>query len=148
SVLGTELRDVDAVFRARNLGLLDQHYARALSGDLTCRETVALQLGLLGHAPREGDRAAEELLAEVGLGDRAEERPGRLSGGEQQRVAVCAAIAHRPGLLLADEPAGELDAENAAAIYRLRGALVRRSGATALIVSHDYHAAAIADRLV
>jgi ABC-type lipoprotein export system ATPase subunit len=148
SVLGTELRDVDDVFRARNLGLLDQHYARALSGDLTCRETVALQLGLLGHAPREGDRVAEELLAQVGLGDRAGERPGRLSGGEQQRVAVCAAIAHRPGLLLADEPAGELDAENAAAIYRLLGALVRRSGATALIVSHDEHAAAIADRLV
>ena len=148
SVLGTELRDVDDAFRARNLGLLDQHYARALSADLTCRETVALQLGLLGHAPEESDLAADELLAQVGLGDRAADRPDQLSGGEQQRVAVCAAIAHRPGLLLADEPAGELDAENAALIYQLLGALVRRSGATALIVSHDEHAAAIADRLV
>ena len=147
-VAGTELRDIDDAFRARNLGLLDQHYARALSADLTCRETVALQLGLLGHAPQECDRAAEALLGQVGLGDRAGDRPGRLSGGEQQRVALCAAIAHRPALLLADEPAGELDAENAAAIYRLLGALVRGTGATALIVSHDEQAAAIADRLV
>jgi ABC-type lipoprotein export system ATPase subunit len=148
SVLGTELRDVDDAFRARNLGLLDQHYARALSADLTCRQTVALQLELLGHDPREAARAAESLLERVGLADRADDRPGSLSGGEQQRVAVCAAVAHRPGLLLADEPAGELDSANAAAVYRLLGELVRGAGATAVIVSHDAHAASIADRLV
>ena len=148
SVLGTELRDVDDAFRARHLGLLDQHYARALSADLTCRQTVALQLELLGHDPRRAGRAAENLLEQVGLADRAGDRPGSLSGGEQQRVAVCAAVAHRPGLLLADEPAGELDSENAATVYRLLGELVRGSGATALIVSHDAHAASIADRLV
>jgi ABC-type lipoprotein export system ATPase subunit len=151
-VLGTELGRIDparaAVFRARNLGLLDQHYARSLSGDLTCRQTVALQLGLRGHDPEECRRVANELLERVGLGDRADERPAALSGGEQQRVAVCAAVAHRPRLLLADEPAGELDAENAATIYRLLGELVRGSGASALIVSHDAAAASIADRLV
>ncbi|TMK66444.1 MAG: ABC transporter ATP-binding protein [Actinobacteria bacterium] len=148
SVLGTPLRDIDDAFRARNLGLLDQHYARSLSADLTCRQTVGLQLGLLGHDPHQAGRAAEDLLGQVALADRADDRPGSLSGGEQQRVAVCAAVAHRPGLLLADEPAGELDSENAATVYRLLGELVRGSGATALIVSHDAHAASIADRLV
>jgi ABC-type lipoprotein export system ATPase subunit len=147
-VLGAEFTRIDAAFRARQLGVLDQHYARSLSADLTCRGTVALQLGLLGCPRREADRAAVELLARVGLADRAGDLPGSLSGGEQQRVALCAAVAHRPGLLLADEPAGELDAVNAAAIYRLLGELVRSSGATAVIVSHDEQAAAIADRLV
>src|SRR5207302_1908900 len=122
--------------------------ARSLSADLACRQTVALQLELLRHDPRQAGRAADDLLEQVGLADRADDRPGSLSGGEQQRVAVCAAVAHRPGLLLADEPAGELDSENAATVYRLLGELVRGSGATALIVSHDAHAASIADRLV
>jgi len=148
TVLATELGEIDATFRARRLGLLDQHYARSLSADLTCRQTVALQLGLLGHTRAEADGAAAALLARVGLADRADDLPGSLSGGEQQRVAVCAAVAHRPGLVLADEPAGELDAENAATIYRLLGELVRDSGATAVIVSHDEQAAAIADRLI
>ncbi|MHB8641708.1 MAG: ABC transporter ATP-binding protein [Gaiellaceae bacterium] len=147
-VLGSDLRDVDNAFRARHLGLLDQHYARAVSPDLTCRETVALQLGLLGRAPDESRRAADELLERVGLSEFARGRPGRLSGGELQRVAICAAVAHRPGLLLADEPAGELDEENAATVYRLLAELVRGAGATAIIVSHDKHAEAIADRLV
>src|SRR3984893_11488400 len=104
-VLGAELTRIDAAFRARQLGLLDQHYARSLSADLTCRGTVALQLGLLGCPRREADRAAVELLARVGLADRAGDLPGSLSGGEQQRVALCAAVAHRPGLLLAGAPA-------------------------------------------
>ena len=76
------------------------------------------------------------------------EPSGALSGGEQQRVAVCAAVAHQPQLLLADEPAGELDARNAELIYQLLGELVRDVDATALIVSHDSSAASIADRLV
>ncbi|HZO50289.1 MAG TPA: ATP-binding cassette domain-containing protein [Gaiellaceae bacterium] len=137
-----------ATYRASTLGLLDQHYARALSPDLTCRQTVALQLELLGGDADASRRAAEELLERVGLADRADARPGELSGGEQQRVAVCAAVAHRPRVLLADEPAGELDAASATAVYRLLGELVRERGATALVVSHDEQAASIADRLV
>ena len=137
-----------AAFRANHVGLLDQHYARSLSPDLSCRHSVALQLELLGAPPDEACAAADELLARVGLLERANDLPGRLSGGEQQRVAVCAAVAHRPGLLLADEPAGELDAENAEVVYRLLGELVRGAGATAVIVSHDAAAASIADRLV
>jgi ABC-type lipoprotein export system ATPase subunit len=137
-----------ARFRARNLGLLDQHYARALSPDLSCVHTVALSLELFGRPSGAARRAAAALLDRVGLGDRLDDRPASLSGGEQQRVALCAALAHRPRLLLADEPAGELDAENAQTVYGLIAELVREQGATALVVSHDEAAATIADRLV
>ena len=151
-VLGTDVSRLEpraaAAYRASSLGLLDQHYARSLSPDLTCRQTVALQLELLGRAAAESRRVADTLLERVGLADRAGDLPGTLSGGEQQRVAVCAAVAHRPGLLLADEPAGELDADNAELVYELLGGLVRESGATAVIVSHDSAATAIADRIV
>ena len=122
-VLGTDLgrqsnREI-AAFRAEQVGLLDQHYARSLSPDLTCRQTVALQLRLLGRDASTSERAADELLERVGLRDRATPRPVELSGGEQQRVAVCAALAHRPQLLLADEPAGELDQATAESVYLL-----------------------------
>jgi ABC-type lipoprotein export system ATPase subunit len=146
-VLRLEQRAADA-YRATTLGLLDQHYARSLSPDLTCRRSVSLQLELLGRDAATSGHAADVLLERVGLGDRADDFPGLLSGGEQQRVAVCAAVAHGPGVLLADEPAGELDAENAEIVYELLGTLVRESGATALIVSHDAAAASIADRIV
>jgi ABC-type lipoprotein export system ATPase subunit len=135
------------MFRARNLGLLDQHYARALSPDLTCVHTVGLGLELLGSPRSEARAVAAGLLERVGLEQRLDARPGSLSGGEQQRVALCAALAHGPRLLLADEPAGELDAENAGIVYGLIAELAREQGTTALVVSHDEAAATIADRL-
>ena len=137
-----------ADFRARNLGILDQHYARSLSPDLSCRETIGLRLALLGRRREECDERALELLERVGLRERADDVPRALSGGEQQRVAVCAALVHRPRLLLADEPGGELDAANAEKVYALISELAGEIGATALVVSHDPGAAAIADRLV
>ena len=137
-----------AAFRARHLGLLDQHYARFLSPDLTCVQSVALQLRILGWSRGDAEDRARATLDRVGLADRADERPGILSGGEQQRVAVCAAVAHRPRLLLADEPAGELDADNARIVYEMIAEFVRESEGTAVIVSHDTAAAEIADRLV
>jgi ABC-type lipoprotein export system ATPase subunit len=152
SVFGIELDRLDdaaaARFRAAQVGLLDQHYARSLSSDLSCRHNVSLQLELAGRSRSSSRTRAGILLERVGLAERADDRPDRLSGGEQQRVAVCAAIAHGPRLLLADEPAGELDAENAAGVYRLLGELIHEAEATALIVSHDPSAATIADRLV
>ncbi len=151
-VIGTELGSLGAPamarFRARNLGLLDQHYARALSPDLSCVHTVALSSELLAEPRVLARSAATALLERVQLGDRLDDQPGSLSGGEQQRVALCAALAHRPRLLLADEPAGELDAESAEIVYTLIAELVREEGATALIVSHDAAAMNIADRLV
>lgn len=146
--IGRLTRSAAAAFRARNMGLLDQHYARFLSPDLTCLQSVALQLRILGRSRPEAEARARSTLERVGLADRAGERPGILSGGEQQRVAVCAAVAHRPRLLLADEPAGELDADNAKIVYEMIGEFVRESEGSAVIVSHDTAAAEIADRLV
>ena len=137
-----------AAFRSGKLGFLDQRYAAALSPDLTCREAVELPLALRGQRPAERRLRARSLLERVGLADRADELPWRLSGGEQQRVALCASLAHRPGLLLADEPAGELDAASAALVYALIRELVHEEGATALVVSHDDAALADADRRI
>jgi ABC-type lipoprotein export system ATPase subunit len=146
--LGRAERGRIRALRSGALGLLDQHYARSLSADLTCGQTIAQQPGLLGADPAGAAHAARRLLRRVGLADRIDERPAALSGGEQQRVAVCAALAHRPSLLLADEPAGELDAENARTTYALIEELVRAARGAAVIVSHDPAAAEIADRLV
>ena len=98
-----------ADYRARRLGMIDQHYTRALPPDLRCEEIIGLQLALRGEQRSQRRDRAAELLAAVGLERAATMLPGQLSGGEQQRVAVCAALAHRPQLLLADEPSGELD---------------------------------------
>ena len=135
-----------AELRASELGLVDQHYDRALPPDLPALETIALQLALRGAPRAERERRARELLERVGLASAAEARPGELSGGEQQRVALCAAIAHRPRLLLADEPAGELDEASVVVIYDLIGELARETGTTVVLVSHDAAAASRADR--
>jgi len=151
-VLGHDLGELSgrdlARYRSTELGFLEQHYARALDPDLPALDLVGQQLALLGAPLRERQARAEELLERVGLGDRADSRPGELSGGEQQRIAVCAALAHAPQLILADEPTGELDRENAAVVYGLLRELVREQGCTALIVSHDLAATGIADRVV
>jgi ABC-type lipoprotein export system ATPase subunit len=151
-VFGDELGKLSARrlagYRSETLGYADQHYSRALASELRARELVGLQLGLRGVPRREREARADELLERVGLADRREARPAELSGGEQQRIAVCAALAHRPRLFLADEPTGELDAANATVLYELIGELAREHGATTLIVSHDPESAAIADRIV
>jgi ABC-type lipoprotein export system ATPase subunit len=135
-------------YRATTTGFADQHYRQALAGELGAAELVAATLGLAGVEPGERRRRAEELLERVGLLDRRHARPDELAGGEQQRVALCAALAHRPRLLLADEPTGELDAATAATVTSLLAELVRETGASAVVVSHDPASAAIADRVV
>ena len=135
-------------YRSRTLGYADQHYARALDPELTARELVGLRPALLGTPRAERERIADRLLERVGLLDRRHARPAELSGGQQQRVAICAALAHGPKLFIADEPTGELDADNAAQIYALIAELARDAHATTLIVSHDPRSATIADRVV
>jgi ABC-type lipoprotein export system ATPase subunit len=137
-----------ARYRSTMLGYADQHYARALAPELSARRLVALQLGLRGTTGGERLRRADELLERVGLAAKRDRRPGELSGGEQQRVALCAALAHRPRVFLADEPTGELDAATADQVYDVLGELVREHGCTTVIVSHDPESARIADRIV
>jgi ABC-type lipoprotein export system ATPase subunit len=137
-----------AEYRSRLLGYVEQHYSRALDPDLTARDLVALQLGLAGAEGAARQKRADELLERVGLADQRLSRPGELSGGEQQRIAVCAALAHRPKLLLADEPTGELDAATATLVYELLGELAREEGCTTVVVSHDVESTSIADRIV
>ncbi len=152
TVFGDDLRELRGrslrEYRARVLGYLDQHYSRALAPELTVRELVAQQPALLGLERVQRLRRADELLERVSLSDRHAARPGELSGGEQQRVALAAAIAHRPRLLIADEPTGELDAANARNAYALIGELARGERLTAIVVSHDPQSATIADRVV
>jgi ABC-type lipoprotein export system ATPase subunit len=137
-----------ARFRSRAIGYADQHYWRALAGELTARELVGIQLGLAGEPGSLRATRADELLERVGLGDRRDAHPRELSGGEQQRIALCAALASRPALLIADEPTGELDAATAREVLALIAELVRESEGTALVVSHDPASAERADRVI
>jgi ABC-type lipoprotein export system ATPase subunit len=151
-VLGIDLRRLGRrrldEFRGQFLGYADQHYAAALAPELTARELVAFPLGLAGVPRKRQLERADALLDVVGLADRAQAHPFELSGGEQQRIAVAAAVGRRPKLLLADEPTAELDSENAAGVYRLIEQIVRAESASAIVVSHDPASAAIADRIV
>jgi ABC-type lipoprotein export system ATPase subunit len=148
-VLGLSVGDAGArelaELRRSAIGIVRQHYHLALPRELTVAEIVGFPLGLLGG--RDAARVAE-LLAAAGLAGKACARPGELSGGEQQRVAVCAALAKRPRLLLADEPTGELDAEAGATIVELLVALAREAGAAMLVVTHDPAVAAATDRTI
>jgi ABC-type lipoprotein export system ATPase subunit len=137
-----------AEYRSGTTGYVEQHYSRSLDPDLTARELIGVQLGLAGAPRGEREKRADELLERVALADKRAARPAELSGGEQQRVAVCAALAHRPRLLLADEPTGELDAASAGLVYELIGELVREHGCTTVLVSHDVESTVIADRTV
>jgi ABC-type lipoprotein export system ATPase subunit len=135
-------------FRQEILGYADQHYWRALAGELTAEELVALPLGLAALPARDRRARARELLERVGLLDRSDARPSELSGGEQQRIALCAALAHRPRLVIADEPTGDLDAGTAAEVLALLAELVSEQRSAAVVVSHDPASTAIADRIV
>jgi ABC-type lipoprotein export system ATPase subunit len=149
-VLGRDIGRMSARSRSRVrnelMGLLGQHTDTALSPDLRMRDAVALPLALRGVPRPERRRRVDELLQVTGLADRADARPGELSGGERQRFALCAALAHRPALLLADEPTGELDDASADAVRALIVELARTNGTSVILVTHDPGTAGVADR--
>ncbi len=134
-------------WRTRALGFVDQHARRNLLPELDVRDNVALQLRLTGTRASVARRRAEETLDRLGLGDLADADVRRLSGGEAQRVALCAAVAHGPALVLADEPTGELDDDAARGVHALLQA-VAADGTGVVLVSHDARAEAYADRAV
>ena len=151
-VCGVELAGADErerrQLRSMRLGLVDQHHAGTLRPELDVAHNVALQLRLAGCPAAEAMDRARQSLAGLGLDALAARRPQTLSGGEAQRVAVCAAVAHGPSLLLADEPTGELDRESAEQVYRLLAAATGAAGASLVLVTHDTGAAVLADRVV
>ena len=145
TVLGTADAAEIARLRRNATGIVLQHYHRSLPRELTVEEIVGFPLRLLG---RPDPARVGSLLHSAGLTHRARAYPNELSGGEQQRVAVCAALAKRPRLLLADEPTGELDAQSTRAVVELMLELLAEAGAAALIVTHDPAVAAATERTI
>jgi ABC-type lipoprotein export system ATPase subunit len=135
-------------FRHELVGFLGQDTRAALSPDLRIRDAIGLALALRGRPAAQRPGRVGELLSAAGLADRADAFPGQLSGGERQRAALCAAVAHRPALLLADEPTAELDDASARAIRALIVQLARTEGTSVLLVTHDLATAEMADRIV
>jgi ABC-type lipoprotein export system ATPase subunit len=151
-VLGWDMGRMPPRARARlrheQLGFLSQHADDALPPEMRAREVVALPLALRGAPERARSARAAALLDEAALSDRADALPDELSGGERQRLALCVSLAHRPALLLADEPTGELDQRSAEAMCALIAQLARSHGTSVMIASHDAATASIADRTV
>ena len=148
TALGHDLTEMDedqlARFRRGNMGVVFQSFH--LIPTMTALENVAVPLELAGVADA-FDRAEAELRA-VGLARRVDHYPAQMSGGEQQRVALARAAAPRPAILLADEPTGNLDGVNGAAIMDLLFGLRDRHGATLVLVTHAPELAARCDRIV
>jgi putative ABC transport system ATP-binding protein len=134
-----------AILRRRHVGFVFQFFN--LLSNMTVADNVELPALLAGATPRQAKKRREELLAELGIADKAGAAPTRLSGGEQQRVALARALANEPSLLLADEPTGNLDSSNTRDVLRL----LRRAhadGQAILMVTHDARVASLADRVI
>ncbi len=132
--------------RRRQIGFVYQFHH--LLPEFTAVENVTLPQLANGISRATARARALELLDHVGLSGRARHRPAELSGGEQQRVAVCRALANKPQVLLADEPTGNLDSETAEQVFEVLTGLVRKTGLAALIATHNMALAARMDRVV
>jgi ABC-type lipoprotein export system ATPase subunit len=135
-------------YRRHMVGFVWQQTARNLLPYLTAVENVELPMALAGFPARERRARAADLLERVGLADRLKHRPDRLSGGEQQRVAIAVGMANRPAMLLADEPTGEVDNQSAEQIFHSLRSLNEEFGVTIIIVTHDMTVATRVDRVV
>ena len=143
--LGTLDDDGRTLLRRRRMGFVFQAFH--VLPYLSVARNVALPLALNGISGPAADYRLGELLAAVGLADRADSAPGELSGGEMQRVAIARALAHRPAVLLADEPTGNLDPRIASSVLTLLRDQVKHDGAAGILVTHSATAAATADRV-
>jgi ABC-type lipoprotein export system ATPase subunit len=146
-LLGMSRRE-QILYRRREVGFVWQQTARNLLPYLSALENVELPMALNQIGGSERGKRGRALLERVGLSHRLDHRPDRLSGGEQQRVAIAVALANQPSLLLADEPTGEVDSEAAEQIFQTMRELSRDFGVTVIIVTHDINASARVDRVV
>jgi putative ABC transport system ATP-binding protein len=133
------------LFRRQHIGFIFQFFN--LLPTLTVIENIMLPLELNNLANAAGRQHAHDLLAQVGLGDRAATYPDKLSGGEQQRIAIARALVHDPLLILADEPTGNLDVETGQQVLELLDSLTRQAGKNLLMVTHSPDVIGIADRV-
>lgn len=140
--------DDDALTRMRRdkLGFVFQAFH--ILPHLTIRQNVALPLWLQGMENQAADDSAQQLLDAVGLAERHASWPRELSGGELQRVAIARALVHRPRLVLADEPTGNLDPSNGRKVLALLAERIREAGAVGILVTHSQEGAATADRVL
>ncbi len=143
----TGLTEAELVaFRNRHIGFVFQFHH--LLPEFSAVENAEMPMRIARLPNDEARARAESLLAQVGLGDRLTHRPGMLSGGEQQRVAVARALVMRPALLLADEPTGDLDEATGEALHELLREIHGRHGLTSVIATHNQRLAAACDRVL
>ena len=146
----TTLNDLEAdrlvAFRNRHVGFVFQFHH--LLPEFSAVENAEMPMRIARMSTRESRAIAEDLLRRVGLGERLTHRPGMLSGGEQQRVAVARALVMRPSILLADEPTGDLDESTADALHLLLRDMHRDFGLTSVIATHNLKLAAACDRVL
>jgi ABC-type lipoprotein export system ATPase subunit len=136
-ILGDMGRRERTEYRRKVIGFVWQQAARNLLGYLTARQNVELPMMLDGLPRDEREHRTTSLLQRIGLADRGDHRPDRLSGGEQQRVAVAVALANQPAVLFADEPTGELDTTTAREVFELLRSVNHDLGVTIVVVTHD-----------
>ena len=135
-----------ADFRNQHLGFVFQFHQ--LLPEFTAIENIMIPAFIAGKGQKEARQRAIELLAFMGLTDRADHKPAELSGGEKQRIAVARALMNNPAVILADEPSGSLDSKNKAELHQLFFDLRDRYGQTFVIVTHDESLASITDRTI
>lgn len=133
-------------FRNQHIGFVFQFHQ--LLPEFTALENVMIPAFIAGKSHNEAKQRAEELLAFMGLTDRAHHKPAELSGGEKQRVAVARALVNNPAVILADEPSGSLDSKNKTELHQLFFDLRDKFGQTFVIVTHDEELASITDRTI
>jgi putative ABC transport system ATP-binding protein len=150
TVDGTDLSSLGEdgllALRRDRVGFIFQSFG--LISILSAAENVGVPMRLRRTDPKEREARVALLLALVGLAGHAAQRPGELSGGQQQCVAIARALANRPALLIADEPTGQLDAETGLAVMELLRAVVRSEGVTVLVATHDPQLLGLADRVL
>ena len=132
--------------RQKEIGFVYQSHL--LLPDFDALENVMMPLMIAGKKKKDAEKRARELLAKVGLSHRLKHRAGQLSGGEQQRVAIARALANEPALLLADEPTGNLDPKTADEVFNMFITIVRETGLSALLATHNPELAAKMDRRI